>query len=158
MENNKATAMKGLVSTIVGGLTSIFGILAIPILLLVVCNVVDYITGIAASKFRGQEISSYKGIRGITKKVCMWLLIIVGAIIDELILYSATQFGLVIPITFIVAAIVAVWLIVNELISILENLKDIGVPMPEFIIKLTKNLKSQIETKADVIPEDESEV
>ncbi|MBO5097080.1 MAG: phage holin family protein [Agathobacter sp.] len=158
MENNKATAMKGLVSTIVGCLTSVFGILAIPILLLVVCNVVDYITGIAASKFRGQEISSYKGIRGITKKVCMWLLIIVGAIIDELILYSATQFGLVIPITFIVAAIVAVWLIVNELISILENLKDIGVPMPEFIIKLTKNLKSQIETKADVIPEDESEV
>ena len=158
MENNKATAIKGLVSTIVGALSSIFGILAIPILLLVICNVVDYGTGIAASKYRGQEISSYKGIRGITKKVCMWLLIVVGAVIDELIIYSVAQFGFISPIAFVVAAIVAIWLVVNEIISILENLNDIGVPMPPFLKKLVKNLKSQIETKADVIPEDESEV
>lgn len=158
MENNKATVIKGLISTIVGALTSIFGILAIPILLLVICNIADYGTGIAASKFRGQEISSYKGIRGITKKICMWLLIVVGAVIDELIIYSTAQFGLVIPISFVVAAIVAIWLVVNELISILENLNDIGVPMPDFLKKLVKNLKSQIEKKVEIIPEDEREV
>ncbi|MGN1154963.1 MAG: phage holin family protein [Agathobacter sp.] len=157
MENKVGTVIKGIVSAILGVLNGIFGILAIPIMLLVISNVVDYITGVIASKFRGQQISSYKGIRGITKKVCMWLLILVGAIIDELIIYSVEQFGLVVPITFVVAAVVAVWLTFNEIISILENLKDIGVPIPEFILKLTKNLKSQIETKADVIPEDESE-
>lgn len=151
MENRVGMVIKGIVSTVLGVLNSIFGILAIPILLLVISNVVDYVTGILASKFRGQEISSYKGIRGITKKVCMWLLIIVGAILDELIIYAVAQFGLTISISFIVAAIVAVWLIVNELISILENLKDIGVPMPEFIVKVTKNLKSQIENKADIV-------
>ena len=56
-----------------------------------------------------------------------------------------------------IACVVAVWLILNEIISILENLKDIGVPMPDFLVKMTKNLKSQIEAKADVIDEEKGE-
>ena len=57
---------------------SALGILAIPVMLLITCNVIDYITGLIASKFRNQEIDSYKGIRGIAKKICMWLLVGVG--------------------------------------------------------------------------------
>lgn len=153
---NKVNTIKGFFASVFGLLTSLFGMLAVPILLLVGCNVIDYITGIAASNFRGKEISSYKGIRGITKKICMWLLIVVGAIVDELIIYAVAHLGLVIPFTFMVSCVVAIWLICNELISIIENLKDIGIPMPDFLVKLTKNIKSQIETKADVIS-DESE-
>ena len=133
-----------------GVLNSIFGLLAIPIVLLVVCNIIDYVTGILASKFRGLEISSYKGIKGIAKKIGMWLLIVVGAILDELIVYSVAQLGVVMPFTFIVSCVVAVWIICNELISILENLKDMEVPLPDFLVKLTKNIKSQIESKTDV--------
>ena len=144
---NKVNTVKGVFASIMGVLNSIFGILAIPIVLLVICNIIDYVTGILASKFRGQEISSYKGIKGITKKIGMWLLIIVGAIIDELIVYSVAQLGLVCPFTFMIACVVAVWIICNELISILENLKDMEVPLPDFLMKLTKNIKSQIETK-----------
>ena len=84
---NKVNTAKGLIASIMGVLNSIFGILAIPSVLLVFCNVIDYVTGILASKFRGQEISSYKGIKGISKKIGMWLLIVVGAIIDELLVY-----------------------------------------------------------------------
>lgn len=146
---NKVNTVKGIVATIMGLLNSIFGILAIPIMLLVACNVIDYATGILASKFRGQEISSYKGIKGITKKIGMWLLIIVGAIIDELIAYSVIQLGIACPFTFMIACVVAVWIICNELISILENLKDMEVPLPDFLMKLTKNIKSQIEAKTE---------
>lgn len=154
---NKVDAIKGFMASIFGVLTSLFGALAVPILLLVGCNIIDYATGIAASKFRGQEISSYKGIKGITKKICMWLLIIVGAIVDELIVYAVAQIGFAFPFTFMVSCVVAIWIICNELISILENIKDIGVPLPDFLVNLTKNIKSQIEAKTDVIPEDESE-
>ena len=152
---NKVNTAKGLIASIMGVLNSIFGVLAIPIVLLTVCNVIDYITGILASKYRGQEISSYKGIKGITKKVGMWLLIVVGAVIDELLVYSVAQLGLTCPFTFMIAAVVAVWIICNELISILENLKDMEVPLPDFLVRLTKNIKSQIETKADAIKEEE---
>ena len=147
---NKVNTIKGVFASIMGVLNSIFGLLAIPIVLLVVCNIIDYVTGILASKFRGQEISSYKGIKGIAKKIGMWLLIVVGAILDELIVYSVAQLGVVMPFTFIVSCVVAVWIICNELISILENLKDMEVPLPDFLMKLTKNIKSQIESKTDV--------
>jgi phage-related holin len=49
-----------------------------------------------------------------------------------------------------VACFVALWLICNEIISILENIADIGVDLPPFLLKIVKNLKSQVESKADL--------
>ena len=152
---NKVNTIKGVFASIMGVLNSIFGLLAIPIVLMVICNIIDYATGILASKFRGQEISSYKGIKGITKKIGMWLLVVVGAIIDELIVYSVAQLGLVCPFAFMIACVVALWIICNEIISILENLKDMEVPLPDFLMKLTKNIKSQIEAKTEVVKQEE---
>ena len=127
---------------------SALGILAIPVVLLITCNVIDYITGLIASKFRNQEIDSYKGIRGIAKKICMWLLVGVGVIVDQLLSYSADVAGITLPFTFLVACIVAVWLVCNEIISILENINDIGVTLPPFLQPIVKNLKKQVENKA----------
>lgn len=127
---------------------SALGILAIPVMLLITCNVIDYITGLIASKFRNQEIDSYKGIRGIAKKICMWLLVGVGVIVDQLLSYSADVAGITLPFTFLVACIVAVWLVCNEIISILENINDIGVTLPPFLQPIVKNLKKQVENKA----------
>ena len=153
---NKVNTIKAIAASIMGVLISIFGVLAIPIVLLVACNIIDYVTGILASAFRGQEISSYKGMKGITKKIGMWLLIVVGAIMDEFIVYSVAQLGLVSPFSFMVATIVAVWIICNELISILENLKDMEVPLPEFLVRLTKYIKSQIEIKTEITEEEKA--
>ena len=80
----------------------------------------------------------------------MWLLIVVGAIIDQLILYACSEVGFKIPFTFAIACVVAVWLICNEIISILENINDIGVPMPAFLKKVVQNIKSQIEDKTQI--------
>jgi len=129
---------------------SLFGVLAIPVLLLVGCNIIDYATGLLAAKYRNQNVDSYKGIRGIAKKICMWLLVLVGVIIDQLLKYSSGTIGITLPFTFLVACIVAVWLICNELISILENINDIGVELPPFLQKLVKNIKSQVEEKTNI--------
>ena len=103
------------------------GILAIPVFIMVGCNIIDYITGLIASKYRQEQINSYKGMRGIVKKVCMWLLVIVGAMLDVLIKYATQTMGFNIQVPFIVATLVAVWIVVNEIISILENIVDIGI-------------------------------
>ena len=55
-------------------ISSMLGVLTIPVILMVACNVLDYATGLMASTYRSQDINSYKSIRGIMKKVCMWLL------------------------------------------------------------------------------------
>lgn len=141
--------VKTIVTAVFAFATSIFGVLAIPVLLLVGCNVIDYITGLVASKYRNQDINSYKSIRGIAKKVCMWLLVMVGAIIDELLLYAGEYVGISMKFTFLVACIVAIWLICNEIISILENIKDIGIKLPKFLLPLVKHIKSQVEEQVN---------
>lgn len=151
MDKVKATVIAAL-----SVLMSWLGILAIPVLLLVGCNVIDYITGLMAAKFRQDgKISSYKSVRGITKKVCMWMLVIVGSFMDILIQYAVEVAGLGITIPFVVATIVAVWLVVNEIISILENLVDIGVDLPPFLMPVVKFIKKQVEDKAKLAEQEE---
>lgn len=136
-------------ATLLGVLSSLLGVLALPVLMVVACNIIDYATGLMASPYRSQDINSYKSIRGIWKKVCMWLLIVVGAIIDQTLLYASDMIGIAMPFTFLVACIVALWIICNEIISILENVKDMGVNIPGFLGPLVKNIKSQVEEMGD---------
>lgn len=138
-------AVKAVCITVFGLLSSWLGVLAVPVYVLVGCNVVDYATGLAAAHRRGQKVSSYIGVLGIAKKVCMWLLIAVGAVVDWLLLYCGGQLGVEIHLPMLAASLVAVWLIVNEVISILENIGDIGVPLPGFLTSIVQGLKSKIE-------------
>ena len=149
--------LKVIVTAVWSIILSALGILAIPVLLLVTCNLIDYFTGIAASKFRKQQIDSYKGIRGIAKKICMWLLVGVGVIVDQLLSYSAGVIGITLPFTFLVACVVAIWLICNEIISILENINDIGATLPPFLQPIVKNLKSQVEQKTAIDNNDQED-
>lgn len=130
-------------------LFSWLGILAVPVFLLVGCNLIDYFTGLAAAQYRKEHISSYKGIRGIIKKVCMWLLILVGWIMDQLIAYTAVTLGVAVSLPYIVATAVAVWLICNEIISILENMIDIGADIPPFLMPLAQMIKEKTEEKTE---------
>jgi len=80
----------------------------------------------------------------------MWLLIIVGALLDMLLTNTGFNIGIVLPFDFLISVIVAVWLICNEIISILENVVDIGVELPPFLAPLVKNIKKQVEDKASL--------
>ena len=139
---------KGIQATVVllfTTLTAWLGHLAIPMYVLVACNVVDYLTGLMAAPHRGEHPNSYKGFNGIAKKVCMWILVGVGAMIDILITYAAEQASPGFMEPFIVAIVVALWLAFNEMISILENIRDIGVVLPPFMLKLITKLKKTTE-------------
>ena len=153
MDKVKATVIAAL-----SVLMSWLGILTIPVLLLVGCNIIDYITGLMAAKFREDGgISSYKSIRGIYKKIGMWMLVIVGAFVDVLIQYSVECAGIEIAVPFVVATVVAVWLVVHELISILENRKDSGVKIPPFLMPLMKYINRKVEDKAKLIETEQEE-
>lgn len=142
---------KTIFTTVGSFLSSLLGVLYIPTLLMVLCNIIDYVTGLMAAKYRADgTISSYKSFRGIAKKVAMWLLVVVGAVIDQLLLYASHTVGITLPFTFLISCIVAVWITCNELISILENIVDIGVEIPSFLMPLVKNIKSQTEDKVHI--------
>ena len=141
---------KTIFTTIFSVIASWLGALAIPVLLMILSNLVDYVTGLIASKYRDEPINSYKSFRGIAKKICMWLLVIVGALMDQLVLYAGDTIGIKLPFKFFIACVVSIWIICNELISILENIKDTGVNLPPFLKPLVENVKKQVEDKAKI--------
>lgn len=149
--------IKVMFTALIGMVSSLLGVLFIPVMLLVGTNVIDYVTGLMASQNRGEKVKSYKSIRGIMKKVCMWLLVVVGAIVDQLLKYSAETIGITVPFTFLVACIVAIWLICNELLSILENISDIGVKLPPFLLPVVSYIKDQAEMKGKIDTDNKSE-
>lgn len=128
--------------------------LTIPVILLVLSMLLDYTTGLLAASHRGNAITSYRSINGIAKKVCSLLLVAVGLILDCLVMYARESFGLPFPWSFILAAVIAVWLTVNEIVSILENVQDIGVHLPSWLLPWVKNLKGKVES---VSPKNEEE-
>lgn len=141
---------KAVLTTVFAFLCGLLGYLSVPVLIMVVCNITDYVTAIMAAPNRGQKVSSDIGAKGIKKKVSMWLLVFVGFMLDVMIDYASSSAGITIPAKMVVALFVCIWIICNEMISILENISDMGVPVPAFLRKLIKYIKKQTEEKADV--------
>lgn len=136
-------------------LTVRLGNLAVPLYLLVAFMILDYYSALRAAKFRKQKIDSNKGIRGIEKKVFMLILVLIGGLADIFIRYLIETIGLKIPLVTPIAIAVCLWLITNEVISLLENIKDIlGDRMPDFLTKFFVNIKSKIK---DIEPEGDNE-
>ena len=141
--------------TVFTALNSFLGAIAVPFYILVSTNVIDYVTGILAAVYRGERVSSDIGFHGIAKKVCMWLLVLVGYILDYLLVTMGHTMHVEIGVKCIVSIAVVFWLIANEIISILENINDIGTPLPAFLMKLVRYVKETVEEQADVNAERE---
>ena len=126
------------------------GALAVPFYFLLLTNIIDYATGIVAAVCRGERVSSDIGFKGIAKKVCMWLLVLVGYITDFIIVEMGHTMHIEFGFDCLVALAVIFWLLANELISILENISDIGAPLPPFLKKLVELVKDKTEDKMTV--------
>lgn len=142
--------IKAIFITVFSALSGLLGVLYVPVLLMVACNLIDYVTGLMATPNREEKLSSYKSIKGIFKKISMWLLVVVGAILDYLINYAGQMIGVKLPFSFLIGSIVAIWIVANEIISILENMIDIGVELPKFLLPLVKNIKEQADKAGEM--------
>lgn len=128
----------------VGALAAYLNILAVPLIVLGTVMVVDWFTGMAGASATG-KLSSRVGVIGIIKKLCYLALVVVGGVIDYLINSALVSIGISLQINYCFGMIITVWLIINELISILENLGEMGVPLPSFLTSMIKTLKSKVE-------------
>ena len=131
--------------------------LIVPLIVLVIAMLADYGTGMAKAWNAG-TLCSRTGIRGILKKVGYLVIVAVAMGADYLLRYGLSQVGVHINIEFLIAAIVIVWLIINEQISILENVAAIGAPVPEVLLKLIRKLKNVTEKQAETVPVETEEM
>ena len=148
LEFMKPTMLKTAFTVVLAGLSSYFGMLTQPLLVLFFAMVLDYLTGMTKAYIFSQ-LSSRIGVKGILKKLCYMAMVAVGAAVDYLLHGALKQAGIDLHIELFCGLLVTVWLIINELISVLENLAAIGVPGFPRLNRLLSRLKSTVNEKED---------
>ena len=131
-------SMKGIFSALVAGIAAIFGQWDKIMTALVVMMATDYVTGVTAAAIE-HRLDSATGLKGIAKKLLIFLLVTAAAVMDTLT-------GL--P-NHALRATAALFYIGNEGISILENLGRAGVPIPASLASLFQRLKEENSEKKE---------
>ena len=93
--------------------------LYLPLLLFLL---LDYATGVCVA-VKKRELSSSIGFKGLTKKALIFVVVFLGWAVDRYILRAGTA----------TESIVILFYLSNEGISILENLKLLGIPIPDIL-------------------------
>lgn len=137
--------------------TAKFGVVYPLIIALIVVAFLDYISGCIASSFT-TKLSSKIGFKGILKKLSYFIAVAVALVVDWLIATITQQLGFELQLPMFVGALVTIWLILNELLSILENINRSGVKTPPFLQKLINALVKTVEDKANITTEKSKEI
>lgn len=144
----KMNYVKLVVSAVSAFVLSLFGILAPWVGVLVVAMILDYASGMSSAWYK-DELNSRVGVVGVLKKIGYLILVAVAMIIDWVLINGGNLIGVKLPIEGFIALLVIIWLIINEAISITENLSEIGVKVPGWLGKLMGHLKAVSENKGD---------
>ena len=145
MENR---GLQAVLSAALAAFAVYMGALAVPIIVLMVMMIIDYLSGMSVAWSEG-TLSSKVGAKGIVKKVGYMALIVVAMGVDYLIYSGIAAADINVGYNMWFGLLVAVWLIINEMISILENLSKVGVPVPKFLITIIEKLKISTEKKTE---------
>lgn len=144
----KENVSRGIITAAVAGAAAYFRELAIPVVVLFLVMAVDYVSGMVRSWING-ELSSHVGVLGIVKKVSYLLAVVVAIVADWVVQTAAGQLGVDFGGFFYFGLLVTIWLVLNECISILENISEIGVPLPAFLMTLIQKLKKTTEERGE---------
>lgn len=128
---NKITNTFGIIGTTI---TSLFGGEGILFAGYLILNIADYITGTVKSKVNKEE-NSKKGLIGIIKKICYWILIGISFLISQMLVAIGSKIDINLEFIMLFGWFTLTCLIINETRSIIENLIQIGIYVPDFLKK-----------------------
>lgn len=154
MKKEYVFAIQGALAAAGAYLSDRLGILFPVLCVLMGMMVLDYITGMLASKTEAIDHpddnsygwSSKKGAKGIIKKVGYLCVIAVAMVVDYVIAKVSGELGFRMPASAFFGLLVAVWYLLNELLSIIENAGRMGAAVPEWLLKYIAVLKDKIDT------------
>lgn len=114
------TIIKSVFAAIGAGLTWFFGGFDAFFYALIAFATVDYISGVIAAYVQ-KKLDSRTGFKGILKKVAMFLVVGIAAVIDRVALGDSG----------VLRSAVICYYIANEGLSLIENAGKIGLPIPD---------------------------
>jgi toxin secretion/phage lysis holin len=154
----KAQEIKALLAAGVAFLTALWGWVGWIIVLLIMAIALDYITGTAAAKVAG-EWTSKLAREGLWHKLGEIVALLVAILCDiaiSVILHTeaAQIFDGTIEYGNYITLVVSIWYFFTEIGSILENVKKLGAPIPEWLISGAKVLKGKAGDAVPIKPDD----
>lgn len=125
-----------LVALVATFFTYIFGSWDLAIQVLIVFMTLDYGTGVLHAYLIGQ-LSSEVGFKGLVKKCMILVVLIIGVMLDRMLGNG----------TWVFRTLVCYFYIANEGISLLENVANIGIPIPNKIRNALEQLNKDEESE-----------
>lgn len=98
---------------------------------LLIVMVIDYLTGIASAIYN-KELSSKIGFKGIIKKFCYLCVVALSVVIDNLIGQGE-----------LIRTLVIYFFVANDGLSIIENMAEMGVKLPQKLIDALEQIKKK---------------
>jgi len=99
---------------------------------LIIVIVLDIITGIFKA-FVEHKINSSSSFKGILKKTSYFIIIAITIVIERILALGNDLKNMLI-----------IFLILNEIISILENCKALGLKYPKFLISALEDIENKV--------------
>lgn len=109
----------------------LFGGLDIALQSLLVVIIIDYLTGVASAVYN-KELNSKTGLKGILKKFGYLCVVALSVIIDRITGTSG-----------VIRNLVIYFFVANDGLSIVENLAQMGVKLPEKLINALEQIKEK---------------
>lgn len=109
----------------------LFGGLDIALQSLLVVIIIDYLTGVASAIYN-KELNSKTGLKGILKKFGYLCVVALSVIIDRITGTSG-----------VIRNLVIYFFVANDGLSIVENLAQMGVKLPEKLINALEQIKEK---------------
>ena len=143
----RAMEIKAALTGLIGAVVALLGWAGMAVAIMMVCIVLDYVTGSWAARARG-EWSSETAREGLWHKLGEIVALLVAALADLgvgvlLNTAAAPLVGEELRYRGYIVLVVAVWYIFTELGSILENAARLGAPIPEKLIRGIGKLKGK---------------
>ena len=124
-------AINNVFSVILTTIVYLLGGIDIALQSLLIVIVIDYLTGIASAIYN-KELSSKMGFKGIIKKFSYLLVVALSVVIDNLL----GQSGLI-------RTLVIYFFVANDGLSIIENMAEMNVKLPQKLIDALEQIKSK---------------
>lgn len=137
---------KAFLSVVAGTLVTMAQQYALILFLVITAIIFDVVTGLIKSKVNSVAFNSKKGTIGFWKKIGLLAAFMFGMFIDYFIPTALNVVSIDLPFNCPFGLIVGVYIILNESISICENLYETNPNIiPKWIMKLLKTTRDEID-------------
>ncbi len=132
--NKMEKVFNSVVAVVATFFTYLFGGWDVALSILIIFMVLDYLTGVIYA-YTIQALNSEVGFKGLIKKCMILVVLIIGVMLDRILGNG----------TWVFRTLVCYFYIANEGISLLENISNLGVPIPSKIRNALEQLNKDDE-------------